>query len=416
MRKRESRPSWKWIADTARRRGGVRSIGRAYGKAVRSVVVVFAVLVSVVAVVVSGSSAQAAPTVDWTRQFGVPGDDQPHSVAVAGDGSVYVSGETRGALDGVNAGSIDAYVRKYDAAGAMQWTRQFGSAGEDYAPSVAVAADGSVYVAGGTNGALSVVPFDAYVRKYDPAGALQWTRQFGTVDSDYAESVAVAADGSVYVAGQTKGALDGVNAGLDDAFVRKFDAAGAVVWTRQFGTPGDDRTDSVAVAGDGSVYVAGDTTGVLDGVNAGDWDAYVRKFDAAGAVQWTRQFGTAGSDHAFSVAAAADGSVYVAGQTGGVLDGVHAGSLDAFVRKYDAAGAVQWTRQFGTVGYDWAEAAAVAGDGSVYVAGTTDGALDGVNAGGFDAFIRKYAAPLPPTSTTSTTSTPKPPKPPKPPA
>jgi hypothetical protein len=71
------------------------------------------------------------------------------SVSVGSDGSVLVAGHTDGTLPGQSsAGGYDAFVRKYDAAGAEVWTRQFGSANADYALSVSVGSDGSVLVAG----------------------------------------------------------------------------------------------------------------------------------------------------------------------------------------------------------------------------------------------------------------------------
>jgi hypothetical protein len=70
-------------------------------------------------------------------------------VSVGSDGSVLVAGYTQGAFRGNRAqGATDGFVRKYDAAGAEVWTRQFGSASTDYAWSVSVGSDGSVLVAG----------------------------------------------------------------------------------------------------------------------------------------------------------------------------------------------------------------------------------------------------------------------------
>src|SRR5439155_1266491 len=137
------------------------------------------------------------------------------------------------------------------------------------------------------------------------------------------------------------------SAGGVDAFLRKYDAAGNTLWTRQFGTSADDLADAVAVDGTG-VYMAGFTGGTLPGqTSAGGVDAFLRKYDSSGNVLWTRQFGTSAYDSA--VAIAADGtSVYVAGFTGGTLLGqTSAGGYDAFLRKYDSSGNVLWTRQFG---------------------------------------------------------------------
>ena len=59
----------------------------------------------------------AAQTPEWTRQFGSAGHDRATAVAVDASG-VYVAGATEGALPGqTSAGSIDAFLRKYDRAG-----------------------------------------------------------------------------------------------------------------------------------------------------------------------------------------------------------------------------------------------------------------------------------------------------------
>ena len=39
-----------------------------------------------------------------------------------GLGSVYISGDTHGSLEGTNAGSYDAFVSKYNANGMLNWT------------------------------------------------------------------------------------------------------------------------------------------------------------------------------------------------------------------------------------------------------------------------------------------------------
>ncbi|MCH8979561.1 MAG: SBBP repeat-containing protein, partial [Armatimonadetes bacterium] len=79
-------------------------------------------------------------------------------------------------------------------------------------------------------------------------------------------------------AGGTSGTLPGqTSAGNFDAFVRKYDADGNEVWTRQFGGSGSDRASGISVDASG-VYVAGSTTGTLPGqTSAGSADAFVVK-------------------------------------------------------------------------------------------------------------------------------------------
>jgi hypothetical protein len=96
------------------------------------------------------------------------------------------------------------------------------------------------------------------------------------------------------------------------------------------------------------VYISGYTHGSLVEPNAGNGDAFISKYDAAGNIQWTRQLGTAEADNSFSVSADGLGNAYITGSTWGSLGGPNQGNDDAFVSKYDAAGTLQWTRQLGT--------------------------------------------------------------------
>jgi hypothetical protein len=85
--------------------------------------------------------------------------------------------------------------------------------------------------------------------------------------------------------------------------------------------------------------------------------------------------------------------VYVAGYTLGGLDGnTLAGTSDFFVIKYDSSGVKQYTRQLGGVALDtYANSVATDASGNVYVAGYTDGGLDGNRlVGKEDFFVTKY--------------------------
>jgi len=264
-----------------------------------------------------GVLAQAQEKV-FIRQFGTPQSDYAASVAVyggAGD-NVYVAGSTDGKFPGqAKNGQTDVFVRKYSGTGVLGWTRQFGTPDYDSVAGVAVDATG-LYVVGTTWGAFpgknNTGLSDVFIRKYDAAGKVAWTRQFGTADYDWAGGVAVDASG-LYVVGTTGGALPGqTSSGEDDVFVRKYNASGDVIWTRQFGSASWDAGAAVSVDAN-FVYVAGGTDGSLpDQINAGMTDAFVRKYDANGNLIWTRQFGGDEEDSASSIAVK-DDSVYVAG-------------------------------------------------------------------------------------------------------
>jgi hypothetical protein len=239
------------------------------------------------------------------------------------------------------------------------------------------------------------------------AREIRWIRQFGTSGADAVRGIAVD-DSGIVVVGIVGGALPGQSfaGGPRDAFLQKYNFGGHLMWTRQFGTPGNDVLSGVAIDPVGGLVVVGSTNGALPGqTNAGGSDAFVRTYDGEGNEGWTRQFGTSGTtgfgDAALGVALDAGGFIYVVGQTDGALPGqVYAGGLDLFVRKYDPVGSEVWTRQFGTPGIDFVafggggiaiEVADEDGD-RIYVAGAVEGALrDQTYAGGeADAFVRRY--------------------------
>ena len=149
----------------------------------------------------------------------------------------------------------------------------------------------------------------------------------------------------MYVAGYTTGGLDGNTlTGTYDFFVTKYDSIGVKQYTRQLGVAGKNTVGySVATDASGNVYVAGYTTGGLDGNTlTGTYDSFVTKYDSIGVKQYTRQLGVAGKNTSGSVATDANGNVYVAGHTTGGLDGnTLTGTYDSFVTKYDSSGVKQ---------------------------------------------------------------------------
>lgn len=366
----------------------------------------------------------ASGTMVWVRQFGTSGSDIGYAVAVDASGNPVVAGTTQGAFPSFsNSGATDVFVRKYDPNGNVIFTDQVGSTGSDEGRAVAVNAAEEVLVGGWMAG--------GFFRKYSAGGAMQWTVYPG---AQQVHGVSYAPDGTFYAAMYSGGGAvrkfdangvqlwsanlvgspfavsadaDGVSAagstnstlpgqtpsGGQDAFARRYSAAGVAVWTQQFGTQQADEALGVAVDATGT-FVGGTTYGVLPGQPSayGVGDIFARKYDTNGIASWTDQFGGLWPGFASALAVAVKSSVYTAGYTTGPLPGnAQSGAEDAFVSRYDLAGNRIWLRQFGTGGIDFARAVAADGAGNVYVGGNTRGALPGkTQTGQEDGFLRKY--------------------------
>jgi hypothetical protein len=183
---------------------------------------------------------------------------------------------------------------------------------------------------------------------------------WGGNGSDVSEGVAVASDGALYVVGISDSfAMDQFGNPSPRIFLVKFAADGSLVWQRIWnGTTvrGLGRT-GVALGAGNSVYVTGVST------NNGN-DAVLLKFDVNGTLLWERTWGGPESDESLAVAAAADGSAYIAG----TATSFGPSSAGLFVVKFDSLGNLVWQGiSDGAAG----NAVGVGPDGSVYAAGTT---------------------------------------------
>jgi hypothetical protein len=342
--------------------------------------------------------SESAVTTGWTRQFGTTNVDEAVAVTMDRSGNQYVAGWTQGVLPGqTSAGSLDAFVRKYDPAGTEVWTRQFGSSDRDYLRGVVSDSAGNIYLAGETEGTLpgqaSAGGRDAFLSKYDAAGTELWTRQFGGGGGDGAAGVALDATEQVYIVGTTRGTMPGQTTGGDyDAFARKYDPSGTEVWTRQFGGIEGEGARGVAVGPEGRLLIVGTTQGSFPTQsNAGGFDAFVTSYDIEGNAVWMRQFGTRFNDYGVSVATDGRGEVTVVGSTDGALPTkTSGGGTDGFLRRYDATGTPLWTEQFGGVHTDAAMSVAMDPAGRIFVAGSTERSGPGRPGRGLEAFVSCY--------------------------
>jgi hypothetical protein len=265
----------------------------------------------------------------------------------------------------------------------VAWTHQFGTSSVDSVN--AVSAKGSdIYAVGETQGTLpeesSQGLRDAFIRRYDASGNIVWTDQFGTAMKDSALGVDASPAG-IYVVGYAD--RDHLN---QSAFVKGYDTAGNALWSDHFVRQHTSTATDVEVTSSG-IFVVGQSLN-------GEYHSkgFVRRYDMGGKVIWTRVFGAGDYNEAGAVAAGSSVSgIYVTGRTSGAMvRGKRAGGSDVFVRRYNGSGKIIWTRQFGTRRSDGANSVAAVSSG-IYVAGFTSGALRGQNASGHgDAFVRRY--------------------------
>lgn len=338
---------------------------------------------------------QAPATLMKATLIGTAQEERAGGVATDTAGNVYQAIAAGGSVAGqAYAGDKDIVLVKDSPTGARLWTRELGTAGLERAYGVAIDPTGDVVVTGYTKGDFDGshagnTTDDVFVVKFDSDGNREWVRQFGVpAVADRGYAIATDATANVYVTGYTRGALAGPNQGDKDVYLAKLDSNGAQVWLQQFGSAGEDKAWGVAATGDG-LRLAGMTSGAL-GTAAGALDGWVARYDAAGNRAWLQQFGTAANEEVWGLTADAGGNTYIAGYSAGAFDGPLAGDKDLIAARFDPSGAMTWTDQLGTDLNDKGAAVQLDGAGNLYVAGFSDGSI-GTNVGKFDAVLVKYA-------------------------
>lgn len=307
-----------------------------------------------------------AGAVLWRRQLGTRNIDRPMGVATDADRNITVVGYTSGWLFGRNAGGWDGFVASYTPDGAVRWKHQLASASDNFALAVANDETGNALVAGNQGSSGLLI-------KYRPDGTEVWRRLFGA-SYTLGYGVAVAPSGNIVVAGLTHDSLAGPNYGGTDAFFAAYSPTGALQWTRQFGTANDEWVRSVAIAADGNIYVVGtEDSGPPDYVTR----AFLAAFSPTGVVRWKRSFSGEVLDEGMGVAVDAAGSVVVTGQK----------FRQQFAASYTSGGTLRWTMNPPTR-LDYQLFSVFGADDSLFLAGSID---TPAARGYFDGYLAKFA-------------------------
>ena len=167
-----------------------------------------------------------------------------------------------------------------------------------------------------------------------------WTKLHGTSDYDEISSnnkLEIGTDGSIYIAGYTTGNLDGqtINA-YQELFISKYDTDGTLVATRLI-RDGFLKGSSIALDQNNNIYISSTDKG----------DLSLHKYDSNLTKIWEENLAVYGSFISpNSIKISSDNYLYIAGHTGGNLLEVikNNGGTDAFLAKYDLEGDLQWAR------------------------------------------------------------------------
>ena len=396
-----------------------------------------------------------------TKVIGTVGQEKAGGIGVDSMGNVYVAGSTDNSFTGFNQGGRDGFLVKYDKDGNEVWKKSVASSQNDEINQLKIDQNDNIFVVGTTDGSINNGILrggsDVFIVKYDSAGTIVWSKQFGTNDDDTGQSLHVDdATGEVYVVGSTFGSFYpfiSLEDGLD-GFLQKFDANGTADWFHQTRSIGKQIYDGVGIGknlnGDRNVYITGNSSqnrlnepmlnnqlivieltqagipvmsrsignqedefsgGMAEGLDGklyngfsskgftgstrGGFDCHIRDITDVG-FDYKRVWGGEGDDILTDIVGL-DGQLYATGRTdndfeeGGNVAQTHIGGQDIFISATNTeVGGISWRHIIGNTSDNMGHRIA-ARDGAVYVLATTeDGFENSIALGGTDLLIVQY--------------------------
>lgn len=254
----------------------------------------------------SGTLLWTRKTADFTYNAEVGGQYSSAFVAVDPLGGVYAAGGQQ--VD-------ELALQKYSSSGTLIWEKRNGNLS---IVGSAVASDGSLYLS------------DTDLIKYSRTGGEVWRKTDVTRSSGL---VAVSGTDDVYLLGGDES--------FGTRFVTKYTSSGTKRWQREVEVSTDNGyvpINGFDADASGNLYIAG----FLEEFQA-QVDIIVQKFDSEAKPVWLRRI-DADIDYANAVSTILGDGIYVAGETSGLVNGSSQGANDAFLLRLNRFGQKVWSR------------------------------------------------------------------------
>gem|GEM_PF-1160877 len=235
------------------------------------------------------------------------------------------------------------WLVKTNRNGTIDWNKAYGGKGDDFAYAIIQTDDLGFAIAGATTSFDTQEDFDFLLIKTNSTGDVEWYKTYGGLFDDHATALIKTTDGGYAIVGVSNTSVNG-----NDFLLIKIDSKGIIEWSKTYGGAGEEKAWSlIQIQGNGFV-VSGSTTSY----GSGSSDVWLVKTDQNGTMQWNKTFGGKGEDSAQAIIQTSDGGFAIAGET----RSFGTGNYDFWLVKTDQNGTMLWNRTFGGKDEDSARA------------------------------------------------------------
>jgi hypothetical protein len=221
--------------------------------------------------------------IQWSKKYtGSSLGEYGNTILQTSDGGYLIASDFN---DNVNS-SFDYFLTKIDGNGITQWSKNF------YNPNYRASELGTKQTIDG--GFISVGAYESsggqgqkeiLIIKTDALGTLLWSETIGGTGDDAGYSIIQLASGEYVISGTTTSS----GAGMKDIFLLKINAFGNMIWSKTFGGIADDYANTIEATSDGGYIIGGSTESFGNGS-----DILLIKTDATGNILWSKTYGGTG--------------------------------------------------------------------------------------------------------------------------
>lgn len=233
-------------------------------------------------------------------------NDMAGNLLITNDGGFVVVGTYEDTTNIINPGqnqyyNQDIYLAKYTSSAELEWEKFIGSTNTLEQGTVVRKSPDGYIIAGNTDRDDDVTenPLgtkDVYVVKVDDQGNLEWDRNYGADQTDYASDIIVRYDGYLIIGSSNSFSENGQ--GLFDILLIKTSFSGIGVHKYTYGSIYNDYGHAVIETSEGYVF-----TGSVENINGNNADVYVAMVDKEDLLDiiWNESFGSTLYDQGFDI-------------------------------------------------------------------------------------------------------------------
>ena len=256
----------------------------------------------------------------------------------------------------------DLYLFKTDSEGNEQWSKTFGSSGDDIGNSGVPTSDGGYALIGGIDKIKAGRSRDIFLVKVDSSGNTQWVKEFGSTEEEEGLCIEQTLDKGFIIGGFA----DTRNTKQRNIILIKTDKEGNKEWTKFYRGEGVRIISEVIQLTDGGYAISGD---IHDHSSVPPRsDALVIRTDSLGKVIWEKYFGINDIVVCNSIVQDTEGNLVITGNIGTYQDRK---SFFIYLMCINLEGDQLWVKTYGGDDFNTSHDLQLCPDGGFVIVGDT---------------------------------------------